>query len=682
MKNSSTSGSTTLLALVAVIVLAVPILFITVLLSGGGGGDCDPGAGDITVDIPTDGSLSPGAKVKPMKQKDFQISSGFGPRGQEFHNGIDLAGPQGAPIYAAADGVVVAAGPASGFGHWIVLNHNINGHKWATVYGHMYAAGVLVKVGQRVTAGQHIADRGNDGQSTGAHLHFEVWDGGHRDFGGGRVIDPTGWVTTSPDPGSAAPRPAPTPNPGRPGPSDPSVVTAADWDKVAQLESGGNWAIDTGNGYQGGLQFAPSTWTGAGGAQYAPTANKATREQQMEVANRVLGTQGWGAWPSTSKAAGVTGKKPAPPGTFVNAARTPAPTPTPAPPATRAGDTGAGQMSGALPPLPASKGSEAHWQIDSIRLARAIAVKFPKIATIGGWRPSDPYPDHPSGRAIDVMIPNYSSAEGIALGNAVHKYVMDNKKFFKVVYTIWRQRYLDASGATNIMENRGSDTQNHMDHVHITLEGHGFPTGREVYTAPGVTGGGEDVDGGGGSEDECEDPAPSGGGEGHDNLAAGKVPPAYERWFRKAGTICKQISSSLLAGIGKQETGFQQNLTSPAGAKGPMQFMDYTFPSWAKDDDGNGRADPNDIGDAVMAAGRFSCANAAQIDAAIARDTVRPPAEGPEKLYAEAYNAGVGAILAAGGEPSGGDYDTQTRPYGANVIRYAREFAQQGMTTP
>ena len=105
------------------------------------------------------------------------------------------------------------------------------------------------------------------------------------------------------------------------------MVSAADWDKVAQLESGGNWAINTGNGYFGGLQFNPQTWTGNGGGQYAPTADKATREQQMEVANRVLGTQGWGAWPTTSKEAGVTNKTPAPAGAFVNAATAPAPAP-------------------------------------------------------------------------------------------------------------------------------------------------------------------------------------------------------------------------------------------------------------------------------------------------------------------------------------------------------------------
>src|SRR4051794_38148741 len=69
------------------------------------------------------------------------------------------------------------------------------------------------------------------------------------------------------------------------------------WDAIAACESGGNWGINTGNGYQGGLQFLPGTWLSHGGAEYAPSANLATREEQIAVAERVLATQGIGAWP-------------------------------------------------------------------------------------------------------------------------------------------------------------------------------------------------------------------------------------------------------------------------------------------------------------------------------------------------------------------------------------------------
>jgi hypothetical protein len=76
-----------------------------------------------------------------------------------------------------------------------------------------------------------------------------------------------------------------------------SAATDGEWDKVARCESGGNWAINTGNGYQGGLQFSPGTWTSHGGGQYAPSAHLATKEEQIAVAERVLGSQGRGAWP-------------------------------------------------------------------------------------------------------------------------------------------------------------------------------------------------------------------------------------------------------------------------------------------------------------------------------------------------------------------------------------------------
>ncbi|WP_369639559.1 transglycosylase family protein, partial [Nocardia sp. JMUB6875] len=85
-----------------------------------------------------------------------------------------------------------------------------------------------------------------------------------------------------------------------------SAAPDSDWDRLAQCEAGGNWAINTGNGFQGGLQFSPSTWTAHGGGEYAPTANQATREQQIAVAEKVLATQGWGAWPSCSSSLGLS----------------------------------------------------------------------------------------------------------------------------------------------------------------------------------------------------------------------------------------------------------------------------------------------------------------------------------------------------------------------------------------
>ncbi|WP_227998360.1 resuscitation-promoting factor Rpf1 domain-containing protein [Nocardia australiensis] len=80
----------------------------------------------------------------------------------------------------------------------------------------------------------------------------------------------------------------------------------SDWDRLAQCEAGGNWGINTGNGFQGGLQFSPSTWSAHGGGQYASTANQASREQQIAVAEKVLASQGWGAWPSCSSNLGLS----------------------------------------------------------------------------------------------------------------------------------------------------------------------------------------------------------------------------------------------------------------------------------------------------------------------------------------------------------------------------------------
>ncbi|MFM9612319.1 transglycosylase [Streptomyces sp. V2] len=82
------------------------------------------------------------------------------------------------------------------------------------------------------------------------------------------------------------------------------------WDRIAKCESGGNWHINTGNGYYGGLQFSASTWRAYGGTAYASTADQASREQQIAVASKVQRGQGWGAWPVCSSRAGAYGSAP------------------------------------------------------------------------------------------------------------------------------------------------------------------------------------------------------------------------------------------------------------------------------------------------------------------------------------------------------------------------------------
>ncbi|MBZ3902712.1 MULTISPECIES: LysM peptidoglycan-binding domain-containing protein [Streptomyces] len=92
-----------------------------------------------------------------------------------------------------------------------------------------------------------------------------------------------------------------------------SAADSGVWDRIARCESGGDWHINTGNGYYGGLQFAPSTWRAYGGTAYAATADKASKSQQIAVATKVQRAQGWGAWPTCSGRAGASGSAPAAP---------------------------------------------------------------------------------------------------------------------------------------------------------------------------------------------------------------------------------------------------------------------------------------------------------------------------------------------------------------------------------
>lgn len=111
------------------------------------------------------------------------LSSLFGPRWGSMHNGVDIAAPIGTPVAAVVDGTVIEAGPASGFGLWVRVAHDDG---TVSVYGHVDT--ILSAVGQRVRAGDVIATVGNRGQSTGPHLHLEIW------LPGGEKIDPLGWL--------------------------------------------------------------------------------------------------------------------------------------------------------------------------------------------------------------------------------------------------------------------------------------------------------------------------------------------------------------------------------------------------------------------------------------------------------------------------------------------------------
>ncbi|MEV6276446.1 peptidoglycan DD-metalloendopeptidase family protein [Nocardia sp. NPDC051832] len=162
----------------------------------------DPSATQTNPTVTGTPSLAAGVgplnRTLPLAAGTFTVSDTFGSRGGD-HRGVDMAATDGTPIFSVSDGKVVAAGPASGFGNWIVVDSiDTNGRGYSAVYGHMWDNGVLVRVGDTVTAGQQIGMVGSAGESSGPHLHFEIVPGGR--FTGGRHIDPLPWLDGAPTP--------------------------------------------------------------------------------------------------------------------------------------------------------------------------------------------------------------------------------------------------------------------------------------------------------------------------------------------------------------------------------------------------------------------------------------------------------------------------------------------------
>ena len=164
--------------------------------------------------------------IAPMKDGSYKVSSGFGKRNGVDHNGVDYAAPIGTPIYAVADGFVVEGKDRTGvdgFGFWIWLDCQESvGRDF--IYGHVVHSEILVTAGDRVTAGQLIGVVGNEGQSTGPHLHFEVW--GPPGRVGGAPEDPAPWLDRHVTELNLGPNPTPIPTPPKvePVPEPPKVV--------------------------------------------------------------------------------------------------------------------------------------------------------------------------------------------------------------------------------------------------------------------------------------------------------------------------------------------------------------------------------------------------------------------------------------------------------------------------
>jgi hypothetical protein len=154
----------------------------------------------------------------------------------------------------------------------------------------------------------------------------------------------------------------------------------SEWDRVAACESGGNWGINTGNGYHGGLQFSQGTWASHGGGEYASSANQATRNQQIAVAERVLASQGRGAWPVCGR--GLSAASP-------RNVLADAPAPDPAPPAEPAA------FEPPLPPPPADPPPPAPEPPAPPPPAEPAAVDAP---------PPPPEPAPPASPVQDVAV--------------------------------------------------------------------------------------------------------------------------------------------------------------------------------------------------------------------------------------------------------------------------------------
>ncbi|NKV32791.1 peptidoglycan DD-metalloendopeptidase family protein [Rhodococcus hoagii] len=548
-------------------IVMLALVVVVVLAPGGDDDACRPGAG---LSGGGSGGVPAGELSLPIAEGEYVVSSTYKSADRPGHRGIDLAADAGTRMYAMAGGVVAQAGTASGFGHWIVIDHTIDDTSYSTVYGHMYADGLAVSTGDTVTAGQYIGDVGSDGESSGPHLHFEVWEGGR--LSGGAETNPQPWLDKAVNPGTGA-----------------GTDKATDADKPAGSDK--VTEKDAADSDKKSVERAPRSAPKSGG--------------QMPDSDKIL--------------------------------------------------------------------SEEHLQTDSIRVARAVAQRFPEVQTIGGWREKDEYDDHPSGRAVDIMIPDFQSNDGRELGNRIKNYLFQHREFFNIDYMIWRQMYIPAEGQPNLMEDRFDLTRNHFDHVHVTTFASGFPkSGEKFGSAP--TDGADNTSessGAGGSSSDC---APN---FGHDSLNTGEIPEDLRKWIQLGGNMCPDINPPLLAGLIYHESaGFQAQAVSTQGAQGYGQFMPHTWAEKGAKVDENGEIDgppgsgsPSDPADATMAAARYLCEIADYQRSRIASGELKGD---PQDLMLAGYNAGPGHVDQYSGMPP---FD-ETHAYVIKVPEEAARFAK------
>jgi nucleoid-associated protein YgaU len=162
----------------------------------------------------------------------------------------------------------------------------------------------------------------------------------------------------------------------------PATAAEHDWNGVAQCESSGNWSINTGNGYYGGLQFSASTWSAYGGAAYAPRADLASPAQQVDIAERVLAGQGAGAWPTCGRRlTGGTTTAPAPVAAASRATRPDPPAPGRAAAAPSSAGTYTVQGGDTLATIARAQGVAGGWQ--ALWALNRATVRNPNVIRVG-----------------------------------------------------------------------------------------------------------------------------------------------------------------------------------------------------------------------------------------------------------------------------------------------------------